>query len=248
MVNTLLNKPKDPQSNKPSRKKFMFDMNIFDEPEEEEIPEEPPPPPPPSFSEEELEAARHTAFEEGRKQGIQESLQSREEKLALLVARITDDCHKLFAQEMVREKLYEEESVRLARAIFQRLFPLYHAKTGFEEMKAVLDDILARQEGQAEILIEASPSQTEGVESHLAGITALSRKTIFKVSANESLQEGECKLTWTNGGALYNANALAGEIHAILEEALAITSANGHDKEVETDQSTPSDNDPQEQP
>lgn len=251
MVNTLLNRPKDTPSNSPARQKFLFDKNIFDAPEEEEVPKEPPPPPPPSFSEEELAAARHEAFEQGRKQGLQEERQSREEKLAGLIARVTEDCHKLFAQEFIREKRYEEEAVKLTSAIFKRLFPIYHAHCGFAELKAALDDILARQEGQAEILIETSPEQAEGVKSHLGGISTLSRKTVFTVSANESLPEGECKLSWTNGGALYNANAMADEIRGILEEALAIAPANGHDDREEGEDhspATPSDKDPQEQP
>lgn len=234
MVDTLLNRTKDTPSNKAPRKKFMFDMNIFDEPEEEEVQVPPPPPPPPTFSETQMEAARSAGFEKGRQQGLQESAQSREERLAGLIARITEDARHLFEGEAAREKLYEAEAVRLAQAIFEQLFPLYHARHGFDELKAVLTDILQRQEGQAEILIETSPGQKEGVEAHIGSLRSHGAhgKTMFRVSASESLQEGQCRLSWTNGGALYNAPAMAKEIRGILEEALANAPANRHYKEV----------------
>lgn len=241
MVDTLTNRPKDRPSNSASpRKKFLFDMNIFDEPAEEEIPAEPPPPPPPTFSEAQLEAARADGFEKGRQQGLQESAQSREERLAGLMARIAEDARQLFEAEAAREKLYETEALKLARAIFERLFPLYHSQCGFAELKAVLGDILQRQEGQAEILIEVSAEQKEGVEEHVARIApAASGKTMFRVEASESLQEGQCRLSWTHGGALYNAHAMAEEIRGILEEALANAPANGHDKESGTPEPVP---------
>lgn len=191
------------------------------------------PPPPPTFSEAQLEAARKAAFEQGRQQGIQESLQSREEKLSGLIASIAGDTQKLFIAESERETLYETEAVKLSLAVFENLFPLYTAQHGFDELKTVLTDILHRQEGQAEILIETAPSQKEGVEEHIAKLPPFSGKTMFKVAANESLQEGSCKLSWTQGGALYNSKALAEEIRGILEETLAVGALNRHDKDAE---------------
>lgn len=232
MVDTLTQNKRSP-IDRTAKKKFLFDMNIFDEPEEEEVLAEPPPPPAPTFSEAQLEAAKTKAFEEGRQQGIEESLESREEQLAGIMRMISGDTQKLFIAEEEREKLYEAEAVRLTLAIFERLFPLYTAQHGFDELKSVLNDILHRQEGQAEILIETAPSQCEGVEAHIAKLPPLSGKTVFKVAGNESLQEGACKLSWTNGGAVYNSAAMAEEIQTILEETLAVAPTNRHDKSVE---------------
>lgn len=222
-------------------------MNIFDEPDEEEIPEEPPPPPPPTFSEDELEAAKAAAFEKGRQQGIQENLQSREEKLANLMERISADVQTLFAAEKAREDVYEAEAVKLTLDIFKHLFPVYHKAHGFEELKTVLQDVLGRQEGQTDILIETSLEQKEGVESYISRVSSLSGKAAFKVSALESLQDGSCRLSWTNGGALYNSQGLADEIRSILEETLANGPTNSHDKDVEDYQLNTPDNESQDE-
>lgn len=230
MVDTLTNPPRSTTPNKDLRKKFLFDVNIFDEPAEEIIPETPPPPPPPTFSEKELEAAKSMAFEKGRQQGVQESLQSREHHLVALVDKISQDMSSLFASELGREKRYEAEAIALTLATFEKLFPLYAAHKGFDELKAVMTDILRHQEGQAEILVEIAPSQKEGVAGHIGKIQGFSGKTAFQITENESLQEGQCKLSWTHGGALYNSGAIAEEIRRILEEALAVNSTNGHDK------------------
>lgn len=248
MVDTLTKQPKplSPNSSAP-RKKFLFDVNIFDEPDEPEVPAEPPPPPPPTFSEAQLEAARNAAFEEGRKKGIEEERASRDEKLAMLMGQISASMQTLFASEQAREKLYEAEAVKLAEAVFAQLFPLYNAQKGFDEMTAVLTDTIQRQEGQAEILVEVAPCQKEGIEAHIKTLTRQGGKTAFTVSADESLEEGQCRLSWSHGGALHNAPAMAEQIRAILEETLANNGVNSHDSENSIPQSIPSsDESPQE--
>lgn len=243
MVDTLLNKPKNNSPNSSqSRRKFLFDTHIFDEPDVEEIPAEPPPPPPPTFSEHQLEAARKAAFEQGRQQGLQEEKASREQKTSELIAVIIADTQTLFAAEIARGKLYEEEAVKLTQAVFGQLFPLYQAHQGFAELKAVLSDIIARQIDQAEVLIEVAPSQKQEVEAHIHSITRPGGKAAFSVQGSESLAEGQCKLSWTHGGALYNAPAMAAEIRSLLEETLANNAGNSHDGSGMTD---PSSNSPE---
>src|SRR5262249_35772845 len=149
------------------KQKFFFNVNIFDEPEE------PTEPPPPTFSEDELAAAIKKNFTEGKKEGQKESESSREQHIAKVLEKIATDTRVLFAAEQAREKAYESEAIKLCLATFQKLFPLYNEKTGFEELKQALEQIIRKQEGQKQIVIQVTPDAVEGITQHL---TALKNK------------------------------------------------------------------------
>lgn len=212
--------------------KFLFNQHIFDEPdlEEEEFEE----PPPPTFSEEELETVRKTtqdrAFEQGRQAGIDEKKASIEAQVAQVLQKIAQDTAVLFAAEDAREKLFEQESVKLASAIFEKIFPEQKELHGFDELKKSLSTILKKQEGHSEIRIEVHPSAVEGVQNHINTLNLQGgAQQRFNIIGNESLSELAVNIYWKDGGAIRDIDTIAEEIRTILHETLASDALNSHD-------------------
>ncbi len=234
-------------SNK-KEEKYFFNVNIFDEDHvEEEEPEEDLAPPPPMFSEEELAAAKQKAFEEGKQQGIDETKKSRSELIAKTLEKISQETSILSQEEGRREQIYEKEAVKLTLEIFNKLFPLYQERFGFEELKETMTNILKKQQGHKEIAVYVEPDAVEGTEKLLSELSSRGVDVIFQVSADEALSNGACRMSWKDGGAITDPENLAHEIRATIEQVLAGSGAKGHDNEIieetqdteKTDESVP---------
>ena len=211
--------------------KFFFDQNIFDEDhidpallEEEE-------PPPPSFSEEELAAAKQAAFQDGHDQATQKEKQSRSQQLAIVMETMSRDMASLFQAESAREKLYEREVVQLTLSTFEKLFPFYSEKAGFDEMRAAMEQVIQAHQGQKTILVRVNPELSEGVTATLKVLQEKNPDVRFTVQGDETVQGTNCKLSWEDGGALHDTAEMAENILNILKDGLAGEGANRHDNE-----------------
>ncbi len=214
---------------KTQKEKFFFDMNVFDENgmEQRELEENKPPP---VFSAQHVEAARVEGFAKGKQEGLTESQVSRDQQIAQILEKISRENVTLFEAENSREKTFEHESTKLAFALFKKLFPYYSAKVGIEDLKEAMTDILQKAAGRAEIAIEVHPGAVEDIRKHVDNIPKAGQTELkFKVQGNEALGEGDCKLSWLDGGAARNSQDLADKIFKQMEEALAADGGNVHD-------------------
>ncbi len=219
--------------------RFFFNLNVFDEgfvekePELEEVP--PPPPPPPTFTEEDLASAREEGFKEGHAQALEEAKKSQEHETSKILEKIAHDTGILFTEEHKREERYEYESVQLALSIFKKLFPLYQEHFGFAELKDTLSQTLRKQSGQKDILIRISPDFLEPINKHLQDLKNKDPALNFIVNADESLSSGAYTLSWKDGGAVKNTEALAEEIKSLMQRVLAPNDSTGHDRSIDNE-------------
>ncbi len=216
------------------KEKFFFDQNIFDEDGniEAEILEEEEPPLP-VFSEAELEAAKKAAFDKGHAQAKQEEKDSRAQHLAIVLETLSKDMSTLFVQEQKREKLYEREAVQLTVSMFEKLFPYYAEKHGFEELSGALEGVLRGHGGKQVIQIRVNPAFSEGVTAFLQKLQTQNPDIRFTIQDDDTLQDHACKLAWEDGGALHDTQAMAEEVLSILKDGLAGGAATVHDKSME---------------
>ena len=211
----------DPLLTRPARK-FMFDVNDFDEKDAPEVPDEPQPPPPPTFSEAELERARRDSLAKGREEAAAEAEASRERRVADLLQTISREFSTLFAAEDLRNAQYEAESVRLTLATLQRLFPAMNQKYGLSEIQRVIQEVLESQREQATIKIEVEPDYVETIRDHVKRV--LKQANISgncEVTGNQALGPGDCRMSWENGGALRESTAVAEDIERHMQVILA---------------------------
>ena len=201
-------------------KKFLFDLNSFDEPEPVE-PEDLPP----TFSEDELAAARATSHEqgytEGKAEGTRLAVQSREQLTANTLRSISESFAVLFAAEYEREAVYERESLRLALAALDKLFPLLNSRFGPEEVRTIILNVLQSRSRQSAVTIEVSAEDAPHVESLLAGHWSDPESAPrYRILAGKDLKPGQCRLAWEDGGAVRDAEALAAKIRAAFTDLL----------------------------
>ncbi|MCI5060233.1 MAG: hypothetical protein MRY79_04085 [Alphaproteobacteria bacterium] len=213
-------------SNHDPKKKFLFDLNNFDEPdtpevEEEEEVEEDLPPPPPTFSEEELDAAKTVSFETGRRKGVQEEKESREQYVTDILKNIAENFSTLFANEIYRERQYEEESLKLALEILSLVAPSLQNRLGKEALRDALLKVLQNQSGQSEIRIEVHPDTASDIDALIAQIWPDPEDAPrYKVVADSTLDSGACALSWQDGGMIRDPNQSVNDIKEIIEQLL----------------------------
>lgn len=211
--------------------KFMFDLNNFDDDVVEEV--EFVEPPPPTFSEEEMESAKNKSFRDGQQKGrddaLKESSESREQFVAEQLQIIAQSLPQIFEKEQERETRYETESVKLNLQLFEKLFPFLHDIYGEDNLKASISNILEKQSGQKEVVISVHPDAKEGIEQHLQTLSSGGTQMDLVIKADPDIAAGACKISWSDGGAVKNPQALASEIFGFIKDTLAGYETNSHD-------------------
>lgn len=204
-------------------KKFMFDVHNFDEREDEDVETivEAAPPPPPTFSQDELEAARIAAYEQGKRDGLAEALNSFEMQIADTLGIIRDHFSILFDAEDRRIRTFEKEAVQLAYTVFAKTFPALNEKHGMEEVKQAMASILETVREQPELVIDVPPAYISAIQHHVDGLLRLQDGPRCTIRANDSLLAGQCKMAWVNGSAVRNPTALVQQIQDQIEHLLA---------------------------
>ena len=222
----------------PIEEKFYFHMNNFDnevmdEGLLEEETEEELPPPPPLFTEDQLNANKKQAFEEGFTKGKTEEKSSQNTVLATAISQLSADLQTLFQAEQAREESFEREVISLCEHIFSHVFPVLCEQQGMKQIKTILENVLNSQLNQKEIEISVAASHKEAIKGALSDIQSSHSDVRFMIRSDEQLSEGSFKLKWSNGGALYDANAIAQAISENLKEMLAEDAAKSHDGMVQ---------------
>lgn len=206
----------DTKNKKPE--KFLFDSNSFDVPKEDENQE----PEAPVFSEEELAQAQRTSFEQGRAQGLKEAEESREKHVSTLIESITLDLKSLFSTEDEREKRFEHEVAHLCKTIFEKAFPAINKDQGLNEVISILQDILSAQQDQPTILIEVNNDFVSDIENAVQTIQKeFYGSGTIEIIGKEELSDGDCRLSWKDGGASRDAQALYEQIINSLQQGVA---------------------------
>lgn len=203
--------------------KFYFDKNIFDEEEEEEelVPEDLPP----VFSEEELALSKDRSFQEGlekgRREGFEESQKSLKKKTDETLSALARDIKTLLQNECRREKIYEEESVRLCLKALEKLFPYWVEERGLEEIKRTLTKILMDHKEPGKMNLDVHPDVADAIRSHIQKIEkANDLENRCQVKPNDALTPGACRISWDNGGAVKNINKMAETIFDTMKSFL----------------------------
>jgi flagellar assembly protein FliH len=214
-------------------RKFTFD-NDFDAPKVvaaklvpdivvEDVP--PPPPPPPSFSEEELAAAvaeaRKSALAEGLAKGQAEAAAQTERQVAAALNAIAAHFARMDGE--IREAVGQlsDTTVELSLAMVRRLFPEFARDHGLDEVKCLLGRCLDSLRAEPRFTVRVASGQDETLREQIDG---LARSRGFEgrivVTADETLQPGDCRIEWAQGGMIRSADEIWKAIEAAMQQAL----------------------------
>lgn len=210
----------------PKEKKFLFDTHNFDVPD---VPEPDPdaPPPPPVFSLEEIGMARDEGFRQGHLAGLEEAAASRAQYIATQMEKLSHELKGVLLAEQRREKTYENEVTGLCEAIFARVFPALNQVYGLTEVTSVIRRVFASQTETSELVVEVPVGESEEIRQHLETDPEIDFTRLL-LRENATLERGSCRISWQNGGALRDHQALAEQILLELQQTLAPAPQNPH--------------------
>lgn len=197
--------------------KFLFHLNDFGGEALLEAEAAAAEPPPASYDDQELEAAKKAAFEEGRKQGMQDSDASKLKFVQSAIQNLVKKTGILANNEAQRDQLFENEAVHLCFSIFESIFPLYFAKNGLEELKEAILSTLEAQKEQSPINVYCHADELEDLQTHFKDNGLGEHITLH---ARDDIAAGDCEISWKDGGAAHNVGAVSQNIAQLLEKTL----------------------------
>ena len=218
--------------------RYMFDVDFTpahqkppkDEPgsvgADDGVSNEPPPPPAPTFSEEELNLARDTAFDEGRRTGYSEGLEAGGVQIANTLQALVQSLPLVVqAQEASNDQILQD-SVRLTVATLRRAFPAVAENHAFDEVAKVVADLVPHLLDEPRIIVRVAQPLVETIRERLeqiANSTGFEGRMVVQEDAR--LKPGDCKVEWADGGAERDVSRLMTEMEQIVDRALKSVSA-----------------------
>ncbi len=212
-----------------THQKFMFDRS-FDVEETaekagevaEEIEEEPEVVIP-TFSEEQVETSRKEGLEQGKSEALKEAAMTIENQIIDLTKAIGAQLTELISsQSLVNNEIFRD-AIKISRAITKKSFPSINAEHGVHEIEQLIRQILNQILEEPRVKIQVHPSLTEQISERLHEI---STDTHFEgrvhIIADETIDQGDCRIDWSNGGAERNLENVMREVDVIIQANLAI--------------------------
>jgi flagellar assembly protein FliH len=225
-------------------KKFFFDNNDFSD---EALRKKLEAARKPTFSAEQMEASRKSGFEEGRKAGIQETLNSQEAQIRDALQQIVMATTHLEQEEEARRTHFIEQSALIAGNALARTLPVLLDHMAQEQILAFVKQVMDDHAKNQKLQIFLGPTHFEALEKRLKEIFERGkRKSNCAIHRDDTLGPLECRFEWTGGGAEWNpapiAQSIIGAIAAHLPEHLRetfVTNPEGMDEPAQTPHTEP---------
>jgi flagellar biosynthesis/type III secretory pathway protein FliH len=196
--------------------KFLFDVNNFDH----AAGYDPDAPVTPTYSEDDLAVGKSQAFAEGEKKGLADGLASRDQQIVALTQKLTTDIATLMSAEAGRASRFEQELIRLARAMFTQAFPILNDHFGWPQIEDSVKSVLGSLEESSSIIIEVSPQDQDELSTRLKGFLSQHVGQVSILPQSE-LAPGSFRMRWKDGGAIRDIETLKTMMIDALGRALA---------------------------
>lgn len=220
----------------PKNKKYMFDLNNFDEDDDKEKKKAPPAP---TFSLEDMESARKQAHEKGKEEGARIAKESIEQRTEILVQSIAHNFTSLDAQEDQRNKRFVDDSVLMTYKALKACLPSIMKDAAETEIKKALEGFFAGAgRGQSYKLFVHSDMKA-AIEKYADAMHAN-----ITIQTDDSLAVSGSRIEWASGVAEWAPDKTAEAIIEIMKPFIHEKSELLDDstKKTHNEQETPDDN------
>lgn len=204
------------------KKKFLFDLNYFDDDNVMHVAEDPnAPPPAPTFSEEELQAAKDEAQKSGYEDGQKAALESIEQQKLQTLQSIQQSLSALFDCEEDRNQKLETHVIALTYKALTKLYPIFMESAGTQEVRALLSHQLQELRKSPAIDITLPPQLAAKVEDDINALKErLAAQGSWTIMEDDSLSAGACQITWEHGGLEWQPDMIYNAIQAVFQPHL----------------------------
>lgn len=188
--------------------KFLFDLHDFEkEIDEEKESRKVKAPPPPSFSLEDMEAARHVAFEKGKDEGLELAKNSIEQQTELLIQNLAEQIQTLENAEAARQQAYLTHTVAMAYKSLEKILPQILDHTKEELIKTALTEFFNDNSMKGALKLYVHSSMIESVERY-----AQSLNSNLVLASDDKLSSSQARIEWDNGAFEFKPDQLMEQI------------------------------------
>ena len=164
-----------------------------EEEEEEEVP---------TFSEEELQAAREAAYQEGMQAGLQEAMHGIEQQVSATLDVVGATLGRIGEQQKVANEMIARETVDLAIAALEKLLPQFAREGGAAEVEVFVQGILTQILEEPRVAVTVSEELAGELEQNLIDLARLiGFGGAIVVVGDASLGPADCRIRWSEGDA-----------------------------------------------
>ncbi len=179
-------------------------------------------PPPPTFSEEELQAAQATAWQEGHQTGLADAQQQNEAQVLALLETLGAQISGMHVHQDLANERIAAELTGFALEICRRILPEFIDSHGGEEVRALLGDCLEKITPASRILITVSPGTAELLEPQMDALAARSGfEGRMKLITDPTMGPSDIVAAWDGGNLERFEKDLWQSIEAVVDRTRA---------------------------
>lgn len=206
------------------RRPFLFDVDFgAAENQTEDIPEVEEEPAPPTFSEADLHAAKQDAYNLGHAAGNQESIAGFEHRIAESLDVATSAFSRLAATQEEANKQIALDGLRLAATVVEKMMPEMVRRHGVEEIESAVADVLENIIDEPTVTVTVHEDLMEPMAERLRPVALKSGLgDRLLVTSDPTLGLSDCRVSWGDGGAERNADAIWSRVEDTLDRNLAL--------------------------
>jgi flagellar assembly protein FliH len=173
------------------------------------------------YNEEDLEAARATAYQDGHAAGAAAAAQANDRAVAEALSALAERMDVLMARWPELVAAGEQKGLDLALAVSAKLFPTLAERESLQEVEKVLDDCLSRMREEPRLVVRAPGALVERLRERLDELTARNAFDGKIVLLEEpSAGASDVLVEWPDGGAERNLERQWHAIEELLSHAL----------------------------
>lgn len=206
------------QMEETAKKIRPFDFGVsFDAPKikeqehSDEVQEEP------TFSLEDLKAAQDKAYNEGHAAATESAQNGLELKIAEVLEKVAAEISTLEDEQRCSHVDMQGVAIKLVRCITKKLLPYSATTYRFEEIENTLQQCLGFFNENVKITVKVHADTKDKIEEHFQEMLGKNgHEAEVNVVGVDNIGPSDCSITWGDGGAERNFQALWADIENIL--------------------------------
>ena len=172
----------------------------------------------PSHTDQALEAARDSAYQQGLVDGRAQANGEASSHLDQLVTQLLEMAQVANGNMAQASAKSAEQATRLALVASQTLVPALIAQEPECELMALFGECVAQLEGAPQLVIHVPAGSADDLKDRLDSAAAnLVANNEIRLVADENMSDGDCRITWASGEISRDRRQLEDQINAIIE-------------------------------
>ncbi len=170
-----------------------------------------------TFTEEEMEAARTAAREEGFAAGMDRARDMAEQQIALSLEQLLGQTGQLQKAMALEFDASRAEAGKLALEIAGKLAPALVARQPLAETEALMSDCLSHLNAPPFLSVHIAPELAADLRQRLVSFAEQhGYDGTIKVLEDTDIPPGDCRIAWNNGSVQRNSAGISARIEAAI--------------------------------